>query len=64
MGHSARRFVGWMCTHAKFPGVFAGPENGFVAAKFCFVTPGGMKHCRLAQGRRADPEAGSLADRK
>jgi hypothetical protein len=64
MGHSARRFVGWMCTDAKFPAVFAGPENGFIPARFCFVAPKGKKHCRLAQGRRADPETGSLADRK
>jgi len=64
MGHSARRFVGWMCTHRKFPAVFAEPENGFIRAEFCFVARQGMKHCRLAPSRRADPEAGSLADRK
>jgi len=34
---SARRFVGWMCTHRKFPGVFAGSENGFIRTEFCFV---------------------------
>jgi hypothetical protein len=37
MGRSARRFVGWMCTQAAFPGVFAKPKNGFVGAEFCFV---------------------------
>jgi hypothetical protein len=37
MGHSARRFVGWRCTHAAFPAVFAKAENGFIRAEFCFV---------------------------
>jgi hypothetical protein len=48
MGHSARRFVGRMCTHRKFPAVFAGPENGFIRAEFCFVAARATKHCRLA----------------
>jgi hypothetical protein len=48
MGHSARRFVGWMRNHRKFPAVFAGSQNGFIRAEFCFVASGGTKQYRLA----------------
>jgi len=64
MGHSARRFVGWMRNHRKFPAVFAGSQNGFIRAEFCFVGPKATKHCRLAPNRRADPGPGSLTDPK
>ena len=59
-----RRFVGWTCSQRKFPAVFARSENGFVRAEFCFVVHWRTKHCRSAQGRRADPGTGSLADPK
>jgi hypothetical protein len=53
-----------MFSHRKFPVVFAGSENGFIPAEFCFVAPRGTKHCRLAKGRRIESETGSWADPK
>jgi hypothetical protein len=33
-----------MDSQRRFPDVFAGSENGFVAPEFCFVADGGKKH--------------------
>jgi hypothetical protein len=45
-----------MCTHRKFPAVFAGAKNGFIPAKFCFVAPGATKQCRLAKEDSSSPK--------
>jgi hypothetical protein len=43
-----RRFVGSSCSQRKFPAVFAGSENGFIRAEFCFVGQWRTKQWRRA----------------
>jgi hypothetical protein len=45
-----------MSSQRKFPAVFAGAENGFIAREFCFVVQQGTKQSRFAQEDAGRPD--------